>query len=125
MFHLTDGSLMIVGFKTVSLAWANKTAMIGYTWFFLFQKAGCYEGRLNAGPKQERQWPCLGINNSSMFSYLYNPNSITFSLQTFIIKLINKLSNMHSEHFFKSDAAKGYDLPGAAFIPINSEEVLS
>ena len=41
---------MIDGFKTVSLAWVNKIAMIGYTWLFVYESARRYKGRMNAAP---------------------------------------------------------------------------
>ena len=31
---------MIGGFKTVSLAWIKKTAVIGYTWLFVYKLQG-------------------------------------------------------------------------------------
>ena len=36
--------LMIGGFKTVNMAWVNKFAMIGNTWFFIYESARRYEG---------------------------------------------------------------------------------
>ena len=41
---------MIGGFKTVSLAWVNKNAMIGYTWLLVYESARRYEARMNAAP---------------------------------------------------------------------------
>ena len=41
---------MIGCFKTVSFAWVNKIAVIGFTWLFVYQKARSHEGRMNAGP---------------------------------------------------------------------------
>ena len=42
--------LMIDGFETVDLAWVNQTAMIGYTWLFVYESTRRYVGRMNAGP---------------------------------------------------------------------------
>ena len=42
--------LIIGDFKTVNLARANETAVIGYTRIFVYQRARCYKGRMNAGP---------------------------------------------------------------------------
>ena len=41
---------MTGGFKTVNFAWVNKTAMIGYTWLFVYESARRYEERMNAAP---------------------------------------------------------------------------
>ena len=40
--------LMIGGFKTVSFAWVNKGALIGYTWLSVYESARRYVGRMNA-----------------------------------------------------------------------------
>ena len=54
--------LMIGGFKTVSLAWVNKIAMIGYTWPSVYESARRYEGRLNAAPGEPpSQLSCLEV----------------------------------------------------------------
>jgi len=34
---------MIGGFTTVSLAWVNKIAVIGYPWLFVFESDKSYE----------------------------------------------------------------------------------
>ena len=35
---------MIGGFETVNLAWVNEIDVIGYTWVFVYESAGRYEG---------------------------------------------------------------------------------
>ena len=40
--------LMVGGFKTVSLAWVNKVAIICCTWLFVYESLRRYERRMNA-----------------------------------------------------------------------------
>ena len=42
---------MNVGFKTVSLVWINKTAVIGYTWLFVYRRAYIYVERIHVAPE--------------------------------------------------------------------------
>ena len=42
--------LMTGGFKTVSLAWVNKIAGIGYTRSFVYESAQSYEEEIHAPP---------------------------------------------------------------------------
>ena len=41
---------MTGGFKTVNLAWVNKPVVVGYTCPYVYERARCYEGRMNAVP---------------------------------------------------------------------------
>ena len=54
---------MIDGFKTVSLAWVNKIAMIGYTWLFVYESAVRYEWRQLG---IERSHFCLSYDRYTM-----------------------------------------------------------
>ena len=41
------------GFKTVSLEWANKIAVIGYACLFVYEIAQSYEARVHVPPTRE------------------------------------------------------------------------
>ena len=60
---------MIGGLKTVSLAWVNKIAVIGYTWLFVYETALIYEGRMNAAP--ENLANCVSALSLSEISYCF------------------------------------------------------
>ena len=61
---------MTGGFKTVSLAWVFKIAVIGCKWLFVYKSALTYEGRMNAA-----------LDHSSPTRYTFS-TSISWSLQT-------------------------------------------
>ena len=58
---------MIVGLKTVRLAWVNKIAVIGCTWLFVYKSALTYEGRMNAAPGQYNKRDCDFLGHMNGF----------------------------------------------------------
>ena len=45
---------MIGGFKTVSLAWVNKIAVIGYPWLFVYESFHSYKEGMHVPPTSLR-----------------------------------------------------------------------